>query len=136
MESCPSSRSASPCRTLDGDHATAPRPAIIPDAVRRVEVLGFESAWLAGLVVGDGTPFLDATLLLAAAAAVTERIRLGFGVLVLPLRPAAWTAAQVTCRTVTPPPSYAPPSARTLARPRQSRARRRCWREPPGRVEA
>ena len=82
--------------TLDPDQAAASRPGIIPHAVRRVEDLGFESAWIADLVVGDGTPFLDAPLTLAAAAAVTDRIGLGFGVLVLPLRPVAWTAAQVT----------------------------------------
>jgi alkanesulfonate monooxygenase SsuD/methylene tetrahydromethanopterin reductase-like flavin-dependent oxidoreductase (luciferase family) len=39
-------------------------------------------------------PILDSTVTLATAAAVTERIRIGWGALVVSLRPAAWTAKQ------------------------------------------
>jgi alkanesulfonate monooxygenase SsuD/methylene tetrahydromethanopterin reductase-like flavin-dependent oxidoreductase (luciferase family) len=40
-------------------------------------------------------PFLDSTLRLATAAAVTERIKVGFGVMVVALRPVAWAAKQI-----------------------------------------
>jgi Luciferase-like monooxygenase len=40
-------------------------------------------------------PLLDSVVTLATAAAVTERIRLGFGVMVVPLRHPAWVAKQV-----------------------------------------
>lgn len=70
------------------------RPSI-PEAARIIEDLGFESLWVPDLIIGDGTPALEATLVLAAAAAATERISLGFGVLTIPMRPAAWVAAQI-----------------------------------------
>jgi alkanesulfonate monooxygenase SsuD/methylene tetrahydromethanopterin reductase-like flavin-dependent oxidoreductase (luciferase family) len=38
---------------------------------------------------------LDSTAVLATAAAVTERIRIGYGVMVLSLRPVAWAAKQI-----------------------------------------
>src|SRR6478752_1300039 len=46
-------------------------------AARHVEDLGLESAWVVDqLVAGTGAPFLDSTVALATAAAVTSRIRL------------------------------------------------------------
>jgi alkanesulfonate monooxygenase SsuD/methylene tetrahydromethanopterin reductase-like flavin-dependent oxidoreductase (luciferase family) len=72
-------------------------PTGVPDVsmARRLEELGYDAISMADVVVGDGTPGFDAPLVLAAAASVTERIRLEFGVLSLPLRPAAWVAAQI-----------------------------------------
>ncbi|WP_250563388.1 LLM class flavin-dependent oxidoreductase [Sphaerisporangium fuscum] len=67
----------------------------VPTVARLVEELGFESLWVPDLIIGDGTPTLEAALTLAAAAAVTERVGLGFSVLTLPLRPAAWVATQI-----------------------------------------
>jgi alkanesulfonate monooxygenase SsuD/methylene tetrahydromethanopterin reductase-like flavin-dependent oxidoreductase (luciferase family) len=65
-------------------------------AARHAEALGFESAWAVDqLVAGTGAPFLDSTVALAAAAAATTRILLGYGVMILPLRPEAWAAKQV-----------------------------------------
>ncbi|RJO70774.1 LLM class flavin-dependent oxidoreductase [Nocardia panacis] len=65
-------------------------------AARHAEELGFESVWVVDqLIAGTGIPVLESLTSLAAAAAVTSRIRLGVGVLVLPLRPLAWTAKQV-----------------------------------------
>ncbi|ROP41299.1 LLM class flavin-dependent oxidoreductase [Saccharothrix texasensis] len=61
---------------------------------RHAEGLGLESVWHGDHLV-PVTPFLDATLVLAAVAAATDRIKLGFGVMVLPLRPVAWAAKQV-----------------------------------------
>ena len=53
-----------------------------------------EALGLDGLFVGDhlaaALPLLDSTITLATVAAVTERIRIGFGVMVLALRHPAW----------------------------------------------
>jgi alkanesulfonate monooxygenase SsuD/methylene tetrahydromethanopterin reductase-like flavin-dependent oxidoreductase (luciferase family) len=71
-------------------------PGDVVAAARHAEELGFESVWVVDqLVAGTGVPLLDSMISLAAAAAVTERVRLGLGVLVLPLRPVAWVAKQV-----------------------------------------
>lgn len=71
----------------------------LPDvaaAARRAEALGFESAWVVDqLVAGTGVPFVDSTVALAAAAGATERLRLAYGVMILPLRPVVWAAKQV-----------------------------------------
>lgn len=66
----------------------------IADAARYSEDLGFESLWVPDLLIGDGTPTLDPALTLAAAAAVTEQVKIGFSVLAVPLRPAPWLATQ------------------------------------------
>ena len=39
---------------------------------------------------------LDSTVVLATAAAVTDRITIGFGVMLLALRPVAWAAKQIS----------------------------------------
>ncbi|GAA3864147.1 LLM class flavin-dependent oxidoreductase [Streptomyces sedi] len=71
----------------------------LPDvaaAARHAEALGLESVWAVDqLVAGTGAPLLESTVALSVAAAVTSRIRIAFGVHVLPLRPAVWTAKQV-----------------------------------------
>src|SRR5262249_60062911 len=51
----------------------------------RADTLGFESAWVLEQVLGS-VPSLEPVELLAWAAAVTERIRLGTAVLLTPLR--------------------------------------------------
>lgn len=77
----------------------------IPDMARTLEEAGFDSLWVSDHIVmprtigsrypfaADGratwptdTPYLDALVALALAAASTERVRLGTAVLVLPLR--------------------------------------------------
>ncbi|MQA12548.1 MAG: LLM class flavin-dependent oxidoreductase [Pseudonocardiaceae bacterium] len=77
------------------DELQAPGSPSLVEAARQIEELGFESLWVPDLLIGDGTPALEAALALAAAAAVTERIKIGFSVLVVPLRPAPWLATQV-----------------------------------------
>ncbi|RDI53244.1 LLM class flavin-dependent oxidoreductase [Nocardia mexicana] len=67
----------------------------IVDAARHVERLGFESVWVPDLIIGDGTPGLDSVVTLAAVAAATERVRIGFGVLTLAMRPTVQIAAQI-----------------------------------------
>src|ERR1700761_9188787 len=72
------------------------RAGDIPALARQAEQLGFESVWVVDqLVAGTGVPVLDSLTALAAAAAVTDRVRLGVGVLIAPLRPVAWIAKQV-----------------------------------------
>lgn len=71
-------------------------PVDVAAAARHAEELGFESIWAVDqLIAGTGVPILDSLTSLAAAAAVTERIRLGVGVLIVPLRPSVWVAKQV-----------------------------------------
>jgi alkanesulfonate monooxygenase SsuD/methylene tetrahydromethanopterin reductase-like flavin-dependent oxidoreductase (luciferase family) len=64
-------------------------------AARHAEDLGFESVWVVDqLIAGRGVPFLDSTVALAASAAATNRVRLAYGVMILPLRPVVWAAKQ------------------------------------------
>ncbi|MGH3152077.1 MAG: LLM class flavin-dependent oxidoreductase, partial [Streptosporangiaceae bacterium] len=72
------------------------RPPDIAAAARHAEDLGLESVWAVDqLIAGTGTPIIDSTVALAAAAAVTSRVRVGFGVMILPLHPVVWVAKQV-----------------------------------------
>jgi alkanesulfonate monooxygenase SsuD/methylene tetrahydromethanopterin reductase-like flavin-dependent oxidoreductase (luciferase family) len=69
----------------------------IPDvaaAARHAETAGLDSVWV-GDHLADGRPILDSTIALAAAAAATERVRVGFGILQLALRHPAWAAKQI-----------------------------------------
>ena len=68
-------------------------PQIVP-AARLAEQLGFESLW-AGDHLACPAPGLDAPTCITAAAVVTERIALGFSVMLLGLRNPAWTAKQL-----------------------------------------
>lgn len=75
-------------------------PSVAPGDViaagRRAEDLGFESVWAVDqLVAGTGVPVLESGTVLAAVAGATSRIRVGFGVVILPLRPVVWVAKQV-----------------------------------------
>lgn len=64
-------------------------------AARHVENAGLDSVSACDFIMGTGTPALEATVALSAAAAVTERVLLRFGVMTLPLRDVAWVAAQL-----------------------------------------
>lgn len=71
-------------------------PGDVAAAARHAEDLGFESVWVVDqLVAGTGVPVLDSGIALAAASGATSRVRLGYGVLVVPLHPLAWLAKQV-----------------------------------------
>lgn len=79
--------------TVTDRHEPMPDPVA---AARHAEELGFESAWVVDqLISGSGVPVLDSVTVVAAAAGATSHIRLAFGVLVAPLRPAVWIAKQV-----------------------------------------
>lgn len=69
-------------------------PPQIVAAARLAEELGFDAAWV-GDHLACPAPGLDAPACLAAAAAVTDRIALGFSVMLLGLRPPAWAAKQL-----------------------------------------
>ena len=69
-------------------------PPQIVQAARLAETLGFDAAWV-GDHLACPAPGLDAPACLAAAAAVTERIGLGFRVMLLGLRQPAWAAKQL-----------------------------------------
>lgn len=65
-------------------------------AAAHAEKLGFESVWVVDqLIAGPGNAILESTLVLAAAATATRRVRLGLGVLIVPLREPAWIAKDV-----------------------------------------
>jgi alkanesulfonate monooxygenase len=70
-------------------HPEMPDPQELLDYARRAEELGFDSVWVwdhVFLGVDPPFPIVDALTLLAAVAARTSTIKLGTGVLVLPLR--------------------------------------------------
>jgi probable F420-dependent oxidoreductase len=60
----------------------------------RIEELGYDSAWTSEHLFFY-VPMFDAMTVLAAMAAVTQRVKLGTAVTLLPLRQAAWTAKEV-----------------------------------------
>jgi probable F420-dependent oxidoreductase len=73
------------------------RTGRVPDVLegaRRAEELGFHAGWVGDHLWGHA-PWLDASVALSAAAAVTERLTLGFSVMLLGLRPPAWAAKQI-----------------------------------------
>jgi alkanesulfonate monooxygenase SsuD/methylene tetrahydromethanopterin reductase-like flavin-dependent oxidoreductase (luciferase family) len=72
-----------------------PHRGRVAEAARWIEDAGLDALGVADVLTGDGTPALEAVVVLATAAAVTERVRLDFGVLAAPTRPAAMLAAQV-----------------------------------------
>jgi alkanesulfonate monooxygenase SsuD/methylene tetrahydromethanopterin reductase-like flavin-dependent oxidoreductase (luciferase family) len=72
------------------------RPVLgdIPAAARFAEEVGLDSVWASDHLLAT-VPIIDSTVTLAAAAAVTERIGIGYGVLLPALRPVAWAAKQI-----------------------------------------
>ncbi|MFD6159533.1 LLM class flavin-dependent oxidoreductase [Nocardia sp. NPDC060256] len=64
-------------------------------SARFAEELGLDSIWSTDHLVASA-PMLDSTVTLATAAAVTDRIGIGYNVLLLALRPVAWAAKQIS----------------------------------------
>ncbi|MET8651850.1 MULTISPECIES: LLM class flavin-dependent oxidoreductase [Nocardia] len=63
-------------------------------SARLAEQVGLESVWSTDHLIASA-PMLDSTVTLATAAAVTDRIGIGFNVMLLALRPVAWAAKQI-----------------------------------------
>jgi probable F420-dependent oxidoreductase len=70
-----------------------PDPAFFRDIARLAEESGYDSLW-AGDHVSFENPILDVTVALATFAAVTSRITIGAGIVLLPLRQPALVAKQ------------------------------------------
>ncbi|RBM21068.1 LLM class flavin-dependent oxidoreductase [Prauserella sp. PE36] len=70
-------------------------PGEIRASARFAEEAGLDSLWATDHLVASG-PILDSTVALATAAAVTERITIGYGVLLLALRRVAVAAKQIS----------------------------------------
>jgi alkanesulfonate monooxygenase SsuD/methylene tetrahydromethanopterin reductase-like flavin-dependent oxidoreductase (luciferase family) len=77
--------------TLTESDGTIADPATV---ARRAEDVGHDSFWVSDHLAWD-TPILDSTLVLTTAAAVTERLEVGYAVLQLALRRLAWAAKQL-----------------------------------------
>ena len=73
---------------------TRPILGDIRASARLAEEAGLDSAWSTDHLVASA-PILDSSVVLATAAAVTDRITIGFGVMLLALRPVAWAAKQI-----------------------------------------
>ncbi|GAB4587034.1 LLM class flavin-dependent oxidoreductase [Nocardia sp. IFM 10818] len=66
----------------------------VRESARAAEAAGLESVWASDHLIAS-QPMLDSTIALATAAAVTDRIRIGFGAMLLALRPIAWAAKEI-----------------------------------------
>jgi alkanesulfonate monooxygenase SsuD/methylene tetrahydromethanopterin reductase-like flavin-dependent oxidoreductase (luciferase family) len=77
------------------DPLRAGGPPQFVESARLAEEAGFDAVW-----VGDHlhmpSPNYDSVVALSAVAATTERVKLGFGVMLLGLRQPAWAAKQLT----------------------------------------
>lgn len=67
----------------------------VTEVSRLAEEVGLDSVWSGDHLSMGGIPLLECTLSLAAAAAVTSRVTLGFSVMLAGMRPLAWTAKQL-----------------------------------------
>ena len=66
----------------------------VRESARFAEEIGLDSVWSTDHLIASA-PMLESSVVLATAAAVTERITVGFNVMLLALRPVAWAAKQV-----------------------------------------
>lgn len=81
-----------PTSTPDPEH---PVLGDVRASARFAEDVGLDSVWSTDHLIASA-PMLDSTVVLATAAAVTERVTVGFNVLLLALRPVAWAAKQIS----------------------------------------
>jgi alkanesulfonate monooxygenase SsuD/methylene tetrahydromethanopterin reductase-like flavin-dependent oxidoreductase (luciferase family) len=84
---------------LTGGEQPREHAAAIRAFARRAEELGFDSLWITDHVVTArafyGVGWLDALTTLSHVAAITERVRLGTSILILPLRKPALLAKEI-----------------------------------------
>ncbi|TDW18173.1 LLM class flavin-dependent oxidoreductase [Kribbella kalugense] len=74
---------------------TKPILGDVRDSARYAEEVGLDSVWSTDHLIASA-PMLDSSVVLATAAAVTERITVGYNVMLLALRPVAWAAKQIS----------------------------------------
>src|SRR5439155_9537483 len=67
----------------------------VRESARYAEEVGLDSVWSTDHLVASA-PILESSVVLATAAAVTERIIVGYNVMLLALRPVAWAAKQIS----------------------------------------
>jgi alkanesulfonate monooxygenase SsuD/methylene tetrahydromethanopterin reductase-like flavin-dependent oxidoreductase (luciferase family) len=67
----------------------------VRESARYAEEVGLDSVWSTDHLIASA-PMLESSVVLATAAAVTERITVGFNVMLVALRPVAWAAKQVS----------------------------------------
>jgi alkanesulfonate monooxygenase SsuD/methylene tetrahydromethanopterin reductase-like flavin-dependent oxidoreductase (luciferase family) len=67
----------------------------VRESARYAEAVGLDSVWSTDHLIASA-PMLDSSVVLATAAAVTERITIGYNVMLLALRPVAWAAKQIS----------------------------------------
>jgi alkanesulfonate monooxygenase SsuD/methylene tetrahydromethanopterin reductase-like flavin-dependent oxidoreductase (luciferase family) len=67
----------------------------VRESARYAEEVGLDSVWSTDHLIASA-PMLDSSVVLATAAAVTERITVGYNVMLLALRPVAWAAKQIS----------------------------------------
>lgn len=63
-------------------------------SARFAEEVGLDSVWSTDHLIASA-PMLDSTVVLSTAAAVTDRIGIGYNVMILALRPVAWAAKAI-----------------------------------------
>jgi probable F420-dependent oxidoreductase len=71
-----------------------PAIAAMMDNVRRIERLGFDAIWSGDHIIMH-SPIMDVMTVLASFAAITERVKIGTAVYLMPLRHPVATAKQV-----------------------------------------
>ncbi|MQA80216.1 MAG: LLM class flavin-dependent oxidoreductase [Streptosporangiales bacterium] len=81
-----------PTSTPDPEH---PILGDVRASARFAEDAGLDSVWTTDHLVASA-PMPESTVVLATAAAVTDRITVGFNVMLLALRPVAWAAKQIS----------------------------------------
>lgn len=74
---------------------TQPILGDVQASARFAEEVGLDSVWSSDHLIASA-PILDSTVVVAAAAAVTRHITVGFNVMLLALRPVAWAAKQIS----------------------------------------
>lgn len=67
----------------------------VRESARYAEEVGLDSVWSTDHLIASA-PMLESSVVLATAAAVTERITIGYNVMLLALRPVAWAAKQIS----------------------------------------
>ncbi|WP_233434416.1 LLM class flavin-dependent oxidoreductase [Nocardia yamanashiensis] len=77
-----------------GPHIAESGAGELRASARTAESAGLESVWASDHLIAS-QPMLDSTVALTTAAAVTDRLRIGYGAMLLALRPAAWAAKEI-----------------------------------------